>query len=127
MEMGNGQGLGSAASQVVGLDLAKAVWPDMLKSGVEDTEEMEMPKNEIRRLHISERSAESPWGGPGDRAGIKAGRRRTKELPGGLETLRTTASLHHVGAMSPFPGYTAEVGRRGRQARAPSPAFVQLS
>lgn len=31
MEMGNGQGLGSAASRAVGLDLAKAFWPDMSK------------------------------------------------------------------------------------------------
>lgn len=50
--MGKGQGPGSATSQAVGLDLAMAFWPDTLKSAVEDTEEMETPKNEIIRLHI---------------------------------------------------------------------------
>lgn len=53
--MGNKRGLESAASQVVGLDLAKDFWPVMLKSGVKDTEEMEMPKNE---MHILETSIE---------------------------------------------------------------------
>lgn len=120
--MRKGQGLGSATSQAVGLDLAMAFWPDTLKSAVEDTEEMETPKNEIIRLHISEIPAESPWRGTGDRAGIKAGRRRTKELPSGFKTLKTTRFLHHVGAMSLFPGYTGK--QRDGQAQAPSPAFV---
>lgn len=65
--MGNEQGLESATSQVVQLYLAKDFQLDMLHSGVEDTEEMEEPKNDNGRLQ------RSLWGGHlEDRAGMEA-------------------------------------------------------
>lgn len=64
-----------------------------------DTEEKEAPKNDISRLCILERSAlRGTWGQGRDQNGLGSKqadgqRRRTKELPGGLETLRTTVSF----------------------------------
>ena len=111
--MGSGQGLGSAASQAVGLDLAKAFWPDMWRTQKRRRRPRMESEGCVFRLDWLNHLGVITW----DRAGIKAGRRRTKELPGGLETLRTTASLHYVGAMSPFPGYTAK-RRDGQERRA---------
>lgn len=92
---------------------------------------MEMPKDGIKRWphFLFQRNWQNHCRGDNlgtsrDKRGIKAGERRTKELPGGLETLRTTASLHIVGATSPFPVYT--VKHRDGQAPAPSLGFVQL-
>jgi len=113
-------------SSVVELDLAEDFQPDLLKTGAEDAEEMEMPKDEIQRLHVVERSAKSPWRAPGDKAGIKAGRRRTKELLGGLETLRTAASSRRVVATSPSPGDMAK-RRDGQERLASSSSFSSFS
>lgn len=60
--MGNGQGLGSAASRAVGLDLAKAFWPDMSKErcgGHRRDGDAQGWNQKAAALPISEKLAES--------------------------------------------------------------------